>query len=423
MRRSTLRIVVLVAAIAASPAWAETCTVSVSENACVGDTRSDGSNGEDVPARSIDSSGLGMLYRDVAGDTIHHADGGNVDGTAVVRMDVESNSGDFHDGYGYIAAGGSAQFQDPHASPGARNGGNGPDIDAVVTGLGPGTVEVNSYGGNTAGGLHGEGVPGNGGDIKAQIDGFFNGALISSSGGAGDPFEAGGHGGDAGNVTVDLAGTIDTVGVYSQSLNPDGGIPGSTGTVMVVVHGQVQTLLVGSGTPSSCAGACTPSVNAKVIVRMKDGASVGQIDNVMAAPGTLRFAFTTKSASDAKAFKAALAAQGSIGTVSFDGHTYSWSGFDNLMDMIKVLRAKSSSEDVVVTVAQAGTMTCSATALRVIIKQGHKLLTAKSGTSWIELGEIKGSSFAPVYSAGWKVLGAGTFAVTDPSGELIGICS
>ena len=154
-----------------------------------------------------------------------------------------------------------------------------------------------------------------------------------------------------------------------------------------------------------------------VNVTLNDGAKVGgTIASLQGtATSTLTFAMTVSSQADKNALSTALSSQGSTGSVVVNGNTYSWSGFGNLQNLLKVVAQQASGATVTINVNRTAsentpddyaqpTMGCDNPHFRLSDRTGTLSLLAKlpGARLFAMLGQFAGTKFVPAVS-GWTI--------------------
>ncbi|RYE08404.1 MAG: hypothetical protein EOP22_13595 [Hyphomicrobiales bacterium] len=167
-----------------------------------------------------------------------------------------------------------------------------------------------------------------------------------------------------------------------------------------------------------------------VRVTLHTGASVGgTISANEAANSALRFAMTVNSHADYKAAKAYLgdAANALSGSITINGQTYSWTGFDQLVQALVFAGVRSSGD------SDRGLPTylsCSPRAVTAFYKDaGIQLIASRTADRGaFRIGTVVGQGFTSQNDAGWTVrlddAAKGIrFDVLDTAGGLAATCT
>ncbi|RYE08407.1 MAG: hypothetical protein EOP22_13610 [Hyphomicrobiales bacterium] len=304
-------------------------------------------------------------------------------------------------------------------------GGAGGTIDLLVTDDVTGDITLSARGGEGgvggAGGQGGDGGQGghawtlmavvrggdgaDGGDgATAGAGGFFGTAVISREGSG--PYPSGQNG---------------AVGQPGQALpeqyNGADGVDGAGGSITLMLNAGV------GGDVSANAG--TGSVR----VTLHTGAAVGgTISANEAAQSALRFAMTVNTQAEYRAARAALRdADALSGSITINGQTYSWTGFDQLVQALVFAGVRSSGD------SDRGLPTylsCSPRAVTAFYKDaGIQLIASRTADRGaFRIGTVVDQGFTSQNDAGWTVrfddAGKGIrFDVLDRSGSVAATCS
>jgi hypothetical protein len=304
------------------------------------------------------------------------------------------------------------------------NGGAGGLIDLTVMGNVTGNIALSAQGGEAGnGGIGGYGGRGgHGGHVRNDNR---CGPAYGGDGGAGGNGHAGVWGGNGGAVyptngcDVAVSGQD---GQPGQSLGDDlngsdGDHAGAGGSITVVLNASV------GGNLTANAGTGT------VKVTLNTRASVGgTIATNEAADSALRFAMTVNSRSDYMAAKAYLGNEANAlsGSISINGQTFTWTGFDQLVDALVLAGVRPSVG------GKRGSpayLQCSPRAVTAFHKDGGiQLIATRTGERGaFRIGMVIGKAFISQNRVGWKaVLVDGAkgirFDVIDGNGVKVATC-
>lgn len=341
---------------------------------------------------------------------------------------------------------------------GGKGGRGGLGGDGATT-VGPSAEGVHVFGGKGGkggnGGVGGTGgAGGNAGSITLSVDQDVSGGVILSAtggtGGQGGAGGAGGKGGSGGSASAYYADATSGTGGDGGD-GADAGSPGPEGFFAAANGGSAflgNTGIAGQSLPEQyrgdvgedgAGGTITVALNAavggdvtadagdgRISVTLNNGASVGgTISANEAASSVLRFAMTVRSKAEYNRAKAQLGAASAMsGTITINGRSYSWSGFDQLIDALTLagLRKKLNS-------AAPDYLSCSPRLVTAFVKDGVIEIvarrTAEAGA--FRIGRIAGGGFVSQNSIGWtarliEVARGLGFEVLDRSGEVVSTC-
>lgn len=298
----TLMLGAVLFGISLTPVFAETATANGEtiengtgpQDESTGDDGTDGSAGENGG-----NGGNGGNVTSVApgssssnNDGVSAVSGGGIGGTGGVAVEGESMCFGECGGEGALPGGDGG------------NGGNGGTVDLTLTGTSYGNVTAGSYGG--AAGQAADDLTasqakgGDAGDVTIEIatTGIVDGNVIAQSRGGKSNMTDGSTGGQGGDVTVTISGTV--YGHVSAERTSDEQV--ATGTIKVVIDGGLVT---------------------------------GTISASTANASSLSFIFDVADRQEFQAATAALTGPAAGGQVTINSHTYTWEGFGTLVDLLR----------------------------------------------------------------------------------------
>lgn len=264
---------------------------------------------------------------------------------------------------GYYLASVQADGGDGGAGTGTGNGGEGGDATGDTTIDGGYTPLVSSIvqGGN--GGCSCDGSPGNGGSasVTATVNGEALVIGIASLGGAGGSGYTDVNGADGGSSSVILTvnapvyGGIGVAGVGgdggdSAGIGSGGNGGDSTVTLSIssVVGGDVEALAAGGYGGIDDGDGGDDGLGILSIVLANGAVVNGMIfgNNADSDLSSLTFQLETDNEDEYNAALNDLVnANGGSGSITIKGHTYTWNGFDELINLIRLIRSGLPLDD------------------------------------------------------------------------------
>ncbi len=309
-------------------------------------------------------------------------------------------------------------------------GGAGGHIVIVTTGptTGVSATANGGAGGDTAG-TDNPGTGGAGGTIVISLDtntlGDVDAIALGGRPGS-DSVDTGvvGTGGAGGNIIIAVNTSV--VG-HVLGAAYSGGSGGAGGHVLIGISAPVLGSVAGvvfDGTDHSTGG---------VEVDLRDGAEVGGTitasSQLVASKLSFQMKVDTKAdyAQARQVLKAAI--PGASGTVTINGHTYSWQGFQTVEDLLTFI-GKVMSENPAP--ARSNYLHCLPGGKVIAYRTGpdSETFNAKNptGGAFFHVGNVSGSTFTSTNPLGWTVSVATvhhktTAQVLDGSGAVVATCS
>jgi hypothetical protein len=291
------------------------------------------------------------------------------------------------------------------------------DIDAPV--LGDVTLSAVGGTGGTAGAGGNGGAGGQGGDAQAN-----NGNATSGDGGDGGDGVVGGAGGPTNYAYGSSGSAAGAVGDPGESLGAAAmagaaGTDGADGNIVVAVNSGI------GGNLNANAGTGT------IDITLNKGASVGgTIAANVESSSTLRISMTLSSKSHLRAAERYLGDQANAisGSLTVNGQTFTWVGFDALVAALKF--AGVSKVDLILDAPTPHYLSCSPRLVTAFYLDNAIALVAKQSTEHeaFRIGHIIGeTTFQTQNTGGWTVKFTGeagnlAFDVVDGKNAKIATC-